>query len=259
MNVFRQARTLIAAAGAAAALLAASAGAGAKTLVTMDGVATPPITKFTLRPQTLFTTLDTRFASDVPGALPGTVARATIFIPNGPRFNSRFFPSCSPRKLRRLRGNPRACPRGSRIGGGTVIGTSPQFAGVNEHAKVELYNGPHGRSMVFFIHGENPVAVSGIIVAPLKPLHSRKWGYRLTLPIPHGLQEIASGIFVSVLDFKVKLGGRVVVHRHGRAHRYGYLEALACPLGALVPIRGVFAFRGGEKATTDSYIACGHR
>jgi hypothetical protein len=47
------------------------------------------------------------------------------------------------------------------------------------------------------------------------------------------------------------------VVRSGR--RYGFIEALACPPGALVPVRGVFSFRGGESTTTDSYIACGHR
>ena len=29
-------------------------------------------------------------------------------------------------------------------------------------------------------------------------------------------------------------------------HRYGFIETLACPPGALVPVRGVFSFRGGE-------------
>jgi hypothetical protein len=248
-------RALAATAAAALALLAAAASATAGTVVTLTGAATPPISAFTLTPQALSLTIDASFASDVAGALPETVSKAVIYFPHGPRVNGRFFPSCDPKRLQRLRGAVRACPRGSRLGGGTALGTSPQFQGVMERLKVELYNGGGGRDIIFFLHGESPVLVSGMIVAPLVPLRGGRWGYRLTMNVPHGLQEIATDIFASLLDFKVTTGGSV---RHG-GHRYGYIEALACPPGALVPVRGVFSFRGGGSATSDSYIACGHR
>jgi hypothetical protein len=240
---------------AAIVVLAAAGGVGAKTLVDISGIATPPISAFTLQPQTLSLTIDARFASDVTGELPGTVSKAVIYFPHGPRVNGRLFPSCDPLRLRRFRGASRACPRGSRLGGGTALGTSPQFTGVNEHLNVDLYNGKGGRSIIFFLHGENPVLIAGMIVAPFTALHGGRWGYRLTLNVPHDLQEIASGIFASLLDFKVTTGGSVTV----RGHRYGFIESLACPPGALVPVRGVFSFRGGDSTTTDSYIACGHR
>jgi hypothetical protein len=239
--------------------LATGASAGAKTLVEIGGVAGPPIGAFTLKPQTLSLTIETRFTTDVAGVLPGTVSKATIYFPHGPRVNGRFFPSCDPSRLQRMRGATRACPAGSRLGGGIALGTSPQFQGVNERAEVELYNGKGGRSIIFWIHGENPVLVAGMIVAPLQTLRGGRWGYKLTLNVPHNLQEIASDIFVSLLDFKVTTGGSVRVRQGGRTVRYGYIEALACPPGALVPVRGVFAFRGGETTTTDSYVACGHR
>jgi hypothetical protein len=238
------------------AFVALTGSAAAKTLVTLTGVATPPIGDFTLTPRTLSLTIDARFATDVAGELPATVARAVIYFPHGPRVNGRLFPSCDPNRLRRLRGAARACPHGSRLGGGTALGASPQFGiGVRERLQVDLYNGKGGRSIIFVLRGENPVLISGMIVAPFKALHGGRWGYRLTIPVPQDLQEIASGIFASLLDFRVTTGGSVV--RGG--HRYGYIEALACPPGALVPVRGVFSFRGGESATTDSYIACGHR
>jgi hypothetical protein len=256
MQVFRRSSSRpIALTATVLALGAAGTPAAARTIVTMTGVATPPISAFTLTPQTLSLTLDTRFASDVPGELPGTVAKATIFFPHGPRVNGRFFPACDPKQLQRLHGAARACPRGSRIGGGTAFGTSPQFQGVKEHLTVDLYNGKGGRSIIFYLRGESPVLLSGMIVAPFVALRGGRWGYRLTLNVPHDLQEIANGIFASLLDFRVRAGGSVV---HA-GHRYGYIEALACPPGALVPVRGVFAFHGGGTATSDSYIACGHR
>lgn len=247
-------------AGLAAALLAAVLGASgaeasARTLVSLSGVATPPIDVFTLTPRTLSLTIDARFRTDVADELPATIAKAVVYFPHGPRVNGALFPWCDPQKLRRLRGATRACPAGSRLGGGTALGTSPQFAGVIEHLRVEIYNGRGGRSLIFYLHGENPVLIGGMIVAPFVALHGGRWGYRLTMPVPRDLQEIASGIFASLLDFKVTTGGSV--RRNGR--RYGFIEALACPPGALVPVRGVFSFRGGGSAATDSYIACGHR
>jgi len=245
----------IAAALAVSAALVGASTAGARTLVAIDGTASPAISVFTLTPRTVDLTLDTRFSTDVPGALPGTVAKAVIYFPHGPRVNGALFPSCDPRRLQRMRGVRTACPAGSRLGGGVATGTSPQFEDVIEHLKVDLYNGKGGRSIIFWLHGESPVLIAGMIVAPFTALHGGRWGYRLTLNVPHGLQEIASGIFASLLDFKVTAGGSVV--RGG--HRYGFIETLACPPGALVPVRGVFSFRGGASTTTDSYIACGHR
>lgn len=243
-------------AAALVALAALAGSAGAKTLVTLDGVATPPIGAFTLTPRTLSLTIDARFRSDVPGELPGTVSRAVVYFPHGPRVNGRLFPFCDPAELRRLHGSARACPPGSRLGGGTALGASPQFGiGVRERLRVTLYNGRGGRSIIFVLQGLNPVLISGMIVAPFTALHGGRWGYRLTLPVPHDLQEIASDIWASLLDFRVTTGATVRVH----GHRYGYIEALACPPGALVPVRGVFSFHDGGSTSTDSYIACGHR
>jgi hypothetical protein len=244
---------------AVAALALLPGAAAARTRVAIEGVATPSISVFTLKPQTVSLTLDTRFSTGVPGELPGTVSKAVIYFPHGPRVNGRFFPSCDPSRLQRMHGAARACPRGSRLGGGTALGTSPQFQGVIEHLQVDLYNGKGGRSIIFFLRGLNPVLIGGMIVAPFTALRGGRWGYRLTLNVPHDLQEIASGIFASLLDFKVTAGGSTTVRRHGRTVRYGYIETLACPPGALVPVRGAFSFRGGETTTTDSYIACGHR
>lgn len=259
MNVSRRLHRLALAALAAGILLAAAASAGARTVVTIDGSVTPPITAFTLKPQILSLELDLRFASDVPGGLPGTVARTTIFFPHGPRVNSALFPSCDPQRLLRQRGRPSACPSGSRIGGGTAFGTSPSFEGVNERLTVDLYNGPRGRSIVMYLRGLNPVAISGMINASFTPLRGGRWGYRLSLRVPENLQEISPDILASLLRFTTRVGGSVRVREGGRTVRRGYIEVLACPPGALVPVRGLFGFRDGSTATTDSYIACGRR
>lgn len=228
-----------------------------KTIVEIGGVASPPITAFTTTPQALSLKVDTKFSTDVAGDLPGTIQKATVFFSHGPRVNGALFPSCDPAKLLKLHGARSACPVGSRLGGGTALGTAKSFESVLEHLAVDVYNGPGGRSILFFLHGLHPVAISGLINAPLKAIHSHRWGYKLTLPIPPNLREIATGIFPSVLDFSVKVGGTVLVHENGRTVRRGYIEVLACPPGALVPVRGEFDLRGGEHVADDGYIACG--
>lgn len=259
MRVSRAPRRLAATALAACALLAGAAVASARTVVKIDGHVTPPITAFTLKPQILSLTLDLSFASDVAGELPGTVAKTTIFFPHGPRVNGALFPSCDPQRLLRMRGIARACPHGSRLGGGTAVGTSPSFEGVNERLTVDVYNGPRGRSILLYLRGLNPVAISGMINASFTPLRGGRWGYKLALRVPENLQEISPDILASLLRFTTSVGGSVTVTEGGRRVRRGYIEALACPPGALVPVRGVFGFRDGSSATTDSYIACGHR
>jgi len=51
-------------AAALASMPLATGSAGARTLVALTGVATPPITAFTLTPQTLSLTIDARFSTD---------------------------------------------------------------------------------------------------------------------------------------------------------------------------------------------------
>jgi hypothetical protein len=254
MRVFRFGGASLAAAVLLAAI-ALAAPAGAKTTVTIGGVASPPILAFTTTPQPLSLSVDVRFASDVPGQMPGTVKKSIVLFPHGPRVNSALFPSCNPARLRALRGAGSACPRGSHIGSGFALGTSPQFLGVIERLRVDLYNGPGGRSILFYLQGEHPTAISGMIVAPFQAIHDPRWAYRLTLNVPHDLQEISPGIFASLLRFNTKVGASVRVH----GVRRSYIEVLACPPGALVPVRGIFDFLGGSSATSNGYIACGGR
>jgi hypothetical protein len=239
-----------------AGLALAAPAAGAKTIVQISGSASPAILAFTTTPQPLNVTVDLHFSSDVPGGDPGTITKSTVFFPHGPRLNGALFPSCHPRKLQRARGRRGACPRGSQIGSGAAVGTSPQFHGVLEHLKVELYNGPRGRSFVFWLHGDIPVSIQGMIVAPLRAIHNHKWAYELSLKVPRNLQVLGPGLYASLLRFTTRVDGRVRVREGGRVVRHGYVEALACPPGALVPIRSTFAFLDHSSAAADGYVAC---
>lgn len=241
----------------AGALGIAPAAAPARTLVEIGGTASPAFVRAS-SPRPLTLTVDARFRSDVPGDFPGTIKQATISFPRGLRTNGALFPSCDPAALQRAHGRPSACPRGSRLGAGRARGTSPQVVDMFENLGVEVYNGPGGRSLLFFVHGREPLVVRGLIVAPLARVGAGRFGYRLTMPVPHSLQEIArGGFFASLLRFRARVGATVRVRQHGRLVTRGYVEAQACPAGALLPLRGVFAFRGGAHAAADGSIVCG--
>jgi len=244
---------------AAAVLLAGAGAATAKTIVEIAGVASPPVIRFTTTPQILNFKLDIDFSTDVPGTDPGTITKAALFFPHGPRVNGALFPSCSPAKLQRMQGSPNACPHGSRLGTGTALGTSPQFHGVLEHLKMDVYNGPGGRSLLLYLRGLIPVAIGGMINAPFRAIHSHRWAYKLTINVPRSLQKLGGGIYASLLHVTTRVGGTVRVRENGRMVKHGYIEALACPPGALVPIGSEWSFLGGSSATANGYVSCGPR
>ncbi|MGB2710193.1 MAG: hypothetical protein WBC33_01660 [Conexibacter sp.] len=259
MNVFRFSHRAAPVALLAGALLGLTTAASAKTVVQIGGIATPPITQFTTQPHGLTLTVDTFFTNDVPDTLPGTIQKAVVYFPHGSRVNAALFPSCSPAKLQRLHGASRACPRGSRLGGGFALGTAEGFESVTARLKVDVYNGPGGRSLLFYIFATNPITIAGMINASFQHINSRRWEYKLTLNVPKGLQEIGPEIFAAVRRFSVKVGATTTVREGGRTVRRSFIEALACPPGALVPVRGVFSFRAEPQVTQDGYIACGKR
>lgn len=196
--------------------------------------------------------VDTAFSTDTPGAPLFTIQRAVIFFPDHAGTNGDLFPSCSAAQIERFRGNLRRCPRGSRIGSGTVTAQALQL-GITASGQVAIFNGPGGRSVVFNIRTLLPAYIDESIDAPLTQLHGR-YGEKLTLAVPHSLQEILSGVFVGVKDFDVSLTG--VTRRNGV--EYSYLKARRCPTTAL---HGVFDFidwPSRQAATTaiDTKVRC---
>jgi hypothetical protein len=174
-----------------------------------------------------------------------------ISFPHGATVNSRLFPSCSPQRLNA--GGPGACPPNSQIGLGSSTGSA---AGVSEQLKVTVFNGPGGRSVLFYVAGTTPATIKGVIDAPLVVVKSLFYGYQLTLPIPTSLQMFG-GNPISVSEFQNTVGATIAQRIHGKTVDRGYLEVPVCPPGAMFPLRGVFSFVGAPTDTVNSSIVCG--
>ncbi|HEX4806741.1 MAG TPA: hypothetical protein VFU94_12650 [Conexibacter sp.] len=171
-------------------------------------------------------------------------------FPNGVgKPNGNLFPSCSAPKIRAARGNTKVCPKGSQIGSGVAVGTAVDI-GVTSTGTLKLFNGPHGKSIVFNVNITRPALINDTFDAPLKKT-SGKYGYVLTSNIPADLQTILDGpIIVRKID--ITSGITKVVHGVKR----GYIEAFKCPKGGKAPVHADFTFSGGVTSSADSAIRC---
>jgi hypothetical protein len=202
--------------------------------------------------------IDTAFSTDTPGAEFFTIQKAVVFFPSGAATNGRLFKSCSASQISRAGGVLSRCPRGSKIGGGTVKAKAIQLS-VISNGRVAMFNGPRGRSITFNIQTSIPANINESFDAPLVRVHG-KYGYKLTLSVPHSLQEIITGVFVGIMDFNVTTSGTTTVHGKKR----GFIEALNCPRNGKAPVHGDFNFEDwstGQTASTsvDTSIRCKRR
>jgi hypothetical protein len=183
------------------------------------------------------------------GGLAPTITKSVIFLSQGAVENGRLFPSCSAAQLKRHHNALSACPKGSKIGSGFITATAVQL-GVSANATATMFNGPGGRSIVFNFHATVPADINDSLDAPLVRLHGR-YGYKLTLTIPHDLQEILDGVFVSVQKFHFVTQGFVKVHGRKRA----FIEGRKCPKNGKAPVHADFSFLDGTTASADTNVA----
>jgi hypothetical protein len=212
----------------------------------LEGRITPVIRGLPKTPQPAALSLSLGFTGD-NGANASVLQRAVIQFPYGSQLNGKLFPSCTAQAL--ADHGKSACPKGSRIGGGTAVGAAGD---IRENILVTLYNGKGGKSIVFYLQGDNPVVLNVPWESPLQPFTGGMWNFKLTVDVPAVLQRIV-GLDVSIEDFSVKVDAT----RRIKGRKRGYIETLICPPGALVPLRGIFSFLEAPDLTKDSYLTCG--
>src|SRR3954453_15066650 len=163
---------------------ATAAFADGQTSVQIDSHVTPVVRAFT--PHTTPSTLAVNLAfSGENGTSAATLSRAVLKFTYGAKLNGNLFPSCTADTIR----NHKACPKGSKIGSGTGLGTVGDGPdAVQEPIVIQIYNGPKGKSIVFRILGERPAVIDVPFDAPLKTLSGGSYNYELTVAVPDILQ-----------------------------------------------------------------------
>jgi hypothetical protein len=244
-------RAAFAAGLASLSFVPAVAAATGPTQASLSGTISPAVSGTSGKPHSVALSLTTRFQTSPPGGQPATVTQAVIYFAHGSIVNARLFPSCNPTRLNKI--GPRACPKGSRIGGGTVESIG---AGLPETVALTAFNGPGGHSVLFYLNGATPLKVAQAIQAPMVPIKNRFFAYKLTLTTPANLQ-VMSGITIATTSFSSTIRATVVRRIHGKRVRRGYIEVPLCPPGAIVPLQGVFSFLGAPTQTVNSGLDCG--
>ncbi len=160
----------------------------------------------------------TRIAVDLqiepasPDDVPPPVRAVELEIPAGVLFRPDELTACSVETLDAE--GPDGCPKGSRIGTGTV-GARAGTVEVEGQATA-VYGG--GDRVLLWVAIANPVSVGAAITGRLEVQSAG--GYRLALEVPPALQEVA-GLPVALDRLRVSLG------------RDGALATTACPDGGL--------------------------
>jgi hypothetical protein len=184
--------------------------------------------------------LRTTFSITDPSApAPLQLARTTLRFPKGAVVNGRYFPKCKLKAI--LSKGPRACPKRSKLGGGTAKGAAPPIvASVN--AKVTLFNGEtvggNPSLIVYSLPDLGPVlTMSGV----LKPDRGGHYGYQLNVDVPP-IKTLPSAPDASVTffdatvrDATVKRGGRTI----------HYIDAPVLCNGTYFLLDGAFTYAGG--------------
>jgi hypothetical protein len=201
--------------------------------------------------------LRTTFSITDPAATaPLQLARTTLRFPKGSIVNGRYFPKCKVSALR-IRG-PRACPKGSRIGGGKARGAAPPIVD-SVAAKIMLFNGvPVGRDPTVIIYSLPDLGPVLVMSGVLKRQRSGPYGYVLDVDVPP-IKTLPNAPDASVTFFDATVNNLSV--KRGR-RRINYIDAPVLCEGTYFLLDGVFTYRGGvvnpvlEKFTLNGGPRC---
>jgi hypothetical protein len=183
------------------------------------------------------------FSTDTPGAQLFTVQQAVLFFPDRGT-NGQLFPSCGAAQIERFHGDVSRCPKGSKVGTGSLT-AQVLGVGVAASARVTLLSSHHGRSITFNFQTSKPAVINESFDAPLTRLHG-KYGEKLRMDVPTSLQEVLPGLFVGLQTFDVTINAAATVH----GVRYSFVEASVCPRNSM---HGEFGFL--DSATGQPAVA----
>jgi hypothetical protein len=184
--------------------------------------------------------LRTTFTIADPAApAPLQLDRTTLRFPKGAVVNGRHFPKC---KLTAIQAKgPRACPKGSRIGGGTARGAAPPIVN-SVAAKVTLFNGvPVGRNPTIIIYSLPDLGPVIVLSGVLRRDRSGRYGYILDVKVPP-IKTLPSAPDASVTFFDATVNNISV--RRGR-RKITYIDAPVLCHGTYFLLDGAFTYRGG--------------
>jgi hypothetical protein len=183
--------------------------------------------------------------------LPAPVRRTVLRFPAGLSIAIPLLRSCSPTRLR-ARG-PSACPRQSRLGGGSaLVETHPASQTISEHVALSAFVGPPRRlqpTVELLGQGQTPLdlrlVVGGTVQAGPPP-----YGEQLVLNIPP-IPTLALEPDASLAELSLTVGAGPGAEERANA----IVMPRHCPAGGF-PFAGEFTYADGSTGTATTTVPC---
>jgi hypothetical protein len=201
--------------------------------------------------------LRTTFTITDPSApAPLQLHNTTLRFPKGAVVNGRFFPKCKFTAI--VARGPKACPKGSKLGGGTAKGAAPPIVD-SVNATVQLFNGvPVGKDPTLIIYSLPDLGPVLTMEGTLKSSGAGKYGYVLSVDIPP-IKTLPSAPDASVTFFDATVKNLSV--KRGK-RRINYVDSPVLCNGTYFLLDGSFTYIGGvtnpvyEKFTLNGGPRC---
>jgi len=201
--------------------------------------------------------LRTTFSITDPSApAPLQLSGTTLRFPKGAVVNGRYFPKC---KLKAIQSRgPKACPKGSKLGGGTAKGAAPPIVD-SVNAKVSLFNGETvGGNPSLIIYSLPDLGPVLVMSGALKPDRKGPYGYVLNVDVPP-IKTLPSAPDASVTFFDATVRDATVKRGRRTIH---YIDSPVLCDGTFFLLDGAFSYAGGvtnqvlEKFTLSGGPRC---
>ena len=175
--------------------------------------------------------------NDPPFATRSTV----VHFDKNLKFGGKYLKTCSADKVR---SNNTACPKGSKVGTGSAVGTA---LGLAENLTVTAYNGPGGNKLELLVDGTSPLTIHDVIEGKLQS-DSGKFGKKLAVQIPDSLQQPAPGAYATLTDFTTSVKGT-------GSKKRPYIGLAGCKNKTL-NFKSDFVFTDGSTSTATTTAKC---
>jgi len=178
------------------------------------------------------------------GDQPFATEQAVIHFDKNLVFNGKNVPSCSNAQVE---SDDSKCPAKSKVGVGTAKGSA---LGATENLTVKLFNGPGGNSIELLVDGSSPLTIHSTIEGKLSK-DSGLYGYKLTVPIPPGLQQPAPSVYATLLDFNTHTNG-TQKGKNGKP----YIGLVGCPRNKKLNFKGDFTYTDNTSKSATATVPC---
>ena len=175
---------------------------------------------------------------------PAFATRSTVVhFDKNLKFGGKNLKSCSSSQVQ---ADDTKCPKGSKVGSGSATGVA---LGLTENLTVTAYNGPTGNKLELLVDGQSPLQIHSVIEGKLSK-DSGKYGNKLSVHVPDGLQQPAPGAYATLVQFDT------TINRVLGSKKRPYVGINSCPSSKKVNFGVDYVYTDGTTKSTTTTGKC---